>query len=49
MAGFGFFAGIDWGSETHYVCVVDSDGKTVGHLGNNMNEVDLRAGAARGC
>ena len=30
MAGFEFFAGIDWGSETHHVCVVDSDGETLG-------------------
>ena len=44
MAGFGFFAGIDWGSETHYVCVVDSDGKTVGqrsfqHSGTGLAEM----------
>ena len=44
MAGFRFFAGIDWGSETHYVCVVDSDGKTVGqrsfqHSGTGLAEM----------
>ena len=26
MEGLEFFAGIDWGSETHQVCVVDSEG-----------------------
>ena len=30
MASFEFFAGIDWGSETHQVFVVDDDGKTLG-------------------
>ena len=30
MADFAYFAGIDWGSETHQVCVVDSNGQTLG-------------------
>ena len=44
MAGFEFFAGIDWGSETHHVCVVDSDGETLGerafrHSGDGLVEM----------
>jgi len=44
MAGFEFFAGIDWGSETHHVCVVDSDGETLGerafrHSGDGLAEM----------
>ena len=44
MAGFEFFVGIDWGSETHQVCVVDSDGKTLGqrafgHSGAGLAEM----------
>ena len=44
MAGFEFFAGIDWGSETHQVCVVDSDGETLGqrafgHTGAGLAEM----------
>jgi transposase len=44
MAHFEFFAGIDWGSETHHVCVVDGDGKTLGerafrHSGAGLTEM----------
>ena len=44
MASFEFFAGIDWGSETHQVCVVDNDGKTMGerafrHSGAGLTEM----------
>ena len=44
MAGFEFFAGIDWGSETHHVFVVDGDGKTLGerafpHSGAGLAEM----------
>lgn len=44
MASFEFFAGIDWGSETHHVCLVDSDGKTLGerafrHSGAGLAEM----------
>ena len=44
MAGFEFFAGIDWGSETHHVFVVDGDGKTIGqrafgHSGAGLAEM----------
>ena len=44
MTGFEFFAGIDCGSETHQVCVVDSDGKTMGerafrHSGAGLAEM----------
>jgi transposase len=28
----GWFAGLDWGSERHAVCVVDSEGKVVAHF-----------------
>jgi predicted NBD/HSP70 family sugar kinase len=27
---FHFFVGIDWGSEKHRICLMDSDGKVVG-------------------
>ena len=30
MASLEFFAGIDWGSETHQVCVVDNDDRAMG-------------------
>ncbi len=44
MARFAYFAGIDWGSETHQVCVVDSDGQTLGerafgHSGAGLAEM----------
>ena len=44
MAGFEFFAGIDWGSETHHVFVVDGDGETLGerafpHSGAGLAEM----------
>ena len=44
MASFEFFAGIDWGSETHHVFVVDGDGKTLGerafrHSGAGLAEM----------
>ena len=44
MAGFEFFAGIDWGSETHHVFVVDSNGQTLGerafqHSGTGLAEM----------
>ncbi len=25
-----FFAGVDWGSQSHYVCVIDQDSRVVG-------------------
>jgi hypothetical protein len=28
----GWFAGLDWGSERHAVCVVDRDGKVAAHF-----------------
>ena len=33
MEGLEFFAGIDWGSETHQVCVVDSEGGVLAERG----------------
>ena len=30
MEGFEFYAGIDWGSETHQVCILDSEGALLG-------------------
>ena len=29
MEGLKFFAGIDWGSETHQVCIVNGEGTVV--------------------
>jgi Transposase len=28
--GFAFFAGIDWGSQAHQVCVLDAQGQQLG-------------------
>ena len=44
MANLEFFAGTHWGSETHQVCVVDNDGKTMGerafrHSGAGLPEM----------
>lgn len=41
---FGFFAGIDWGSEKHRVCLMDRDGQILGerwieHNGNSLAEL----------
>ena len=30
MEGLEYFAGVDWGSETHQVCIVDSEGAMLG-------------------
>ena len=44
MAGLEYFAGIDWGSQTHQVCIVDSEGTVLGerafrHDGAGLSEM----------
>ena len=41
MEGLEYFAGVDWGSETHHVCIVDGEGAIMGERAFRHGGADL--------